>query len=462
MDAGIQATLRVNEVRLLGILFCGYLALSALKNLPFMFDWYKSHHGLFGGASVLGIWRPPILPVRWFPLFLLAFISSLLACAFWPNRIVEASALVLYFAIFPRITAFNLVHQKSSQIPLVLFILFVSSEFHDSLFYVPRPGAAVEGVQWPLVCIRLLLGVIYFGIGFEKILKSGWQWTRGQALRWYLLEHYLWGNFKLAVPLLRQARVLRVLSTTTVLIQLLAPLIVFGGWIPAIHGVAALGFHLSTQIFMGIYFLTFFGPAVISSAFSYPIARLAETYLTPQRLSESVQIATAAPMSSTGWQILLMLMIPVVQAYYHIINRHGFPFGPYQLFSYDLSEFKDVGVLMLELGNAAGEYRPWHPRDYYDARDVGTFGYDVKNRVARLSPQFESYFSARYWPIIRRESEDDGRSIRSIRLVSRTAAWRGDTPIGYDDYTIGLIHVNGHEIDAVEMVPRVRVRAYRF
>ena len=34
MDAGIQATLRVNEIRLLGILFCGYLAVSALKNLP--------------------------------------------------------------------------------------------------------------------------------------------------------------------------------------------------------------------------------------------------------------------------------------------------------------------------------------------------------------------------------------------------------------------------------------------
>lgn len=461
MDAGILPTLHVNEVRLLGILFYGYLALSVLKNLPFMFDWYKSHHGLFGGASVLGIWRPPMLTVRWFPPFLLAFVSSLLACAFWPSRIFEASALVLYFAIFPRITAFNLVHQKSSQIPLVLFILLLSSEFQSSLFYLQPPGAA-EGVHWPLVSIRLLLGVIYFGIGFEKIMKSGWVWTKGQALRWYLLEHYLWGGFKLAVPLLRQPRVLRVLSTTTVLIQLLAPLIVFGGWIPSIHGVAALGFHLSTQIFMGIYFLTFFGPAVISSAVSYPLARLAETYLTPQQLSGSVEIAAAAPMSSTGWQILLMLMIPVLQAYHHIINRHRFPFGPYQLFSYDLSEFKDVGVLMLELGNAAGEYRPWRPRDYYDVRDVGTFGYDVKNRVARLSPQFDSYFSARYWPIMRRESEDDGRSIRSIRLVSRIAAWRGDTPIGYDDYTTGLIHVNGHEIAAVEMTPRVHLRTYRF
>src|SRR6516162_11022106 len=140
MDAGIQATLRVNEIRLLGILFCGYLAVSALKNLPFMFDWYKSHHGLFGGTSVLGIWRPPTLPIRLFPLLLLAFISSVLAYVFWSNRIFGVSSLVLYFSIFPGITAFNLVHQKSSQIPLVLSILLLSSEFHSPLFYLQLPG----------------------------------------------------------------------------------------------------------------------------------------------------------------------------------------------------------------------------------------------------------------------------------------------------------------------------------
>jgi hypothetical protein len=95
-------------------------------------------------------------------------------------------------------------------------------------------------------------------------------------------------------------------------------------------------------------------------------------------------------------------------------------------------------------------------------RDVAAFGYNVKDRVSRLSPQFEIYFSMRYWPIIRRESEDDGRSIRSIRLVSRTPAWCGDTPIGYDDYTIGLIRVNDRQIGRIEMIPRVHLRTYRF
>src|SRR5215211_8429623 len=325
-------TLRVNEVRLLGILFCGYLALSVLKNLPFMFGWYKSHHGLFRGASVLGIWRPPTLPVRWLPLLLLAFVSSLLAYMFWSNRIFGVSAVALYFVIFPGITAFSLVHQKSSIIPLVLSILLLSSEYHSPLFYLQPPGEVVEQVQWPLVCIRLLLGVIYFGIGLDKLRNTGWGWTRGKALQWYLLEHYLWGGFKLAVPLLRHPRVLRVLSTTTVLMELLAPLIVFGGWIPAVHGVVALGFHLSTQVFMGIYFLTFFGPAVVSSAFSYPLALLVETLLIPGQLSESAQIAAGAPTRSAEWQVLLMFLIPLFQAYCHIINRHRFPFGPYRLF----------------------------------------------------------------------------------------------------------------------------------
>jgi hypothetical protein len=462
MDAGIHATLRVNEIRLLGIVFCGYLALSTLKNLPFMFKWYRSHHGLFGGVSVLGIWRPPTLDVRLFPLLLSAFISSLLAYASWTNRLFGISSLVLYFAIFPGITACNLVHQKSSLIPLVLSILLLSGEFHGPLFYLQPPGEVTDGVQWPLICIRLLLAAIYLAIGFDKMMKSGWGWTKGKALRWYLLEHYLWGGFALAVPLLRHPRALRLLSTATVLMQLLAPLIVLGGWIPAIHGVAAVGFHLSTQIFMGIYFLTFFGPALVSSAVSYPVARLAETYLTPAQLSDSVQIAAVAPVSSTIWQIPFMFMVPLVQVYCQVVNRHRFPFGPYRLFSYDLSEFKNLGVLLLELGNASGEYRPWHPLDYYDIRDVGAFGYDPMKRVSRLSPRFEAHFSMRYWPIIQRESEDDARSIRSIRLVSRTAAWDGDTPVGYDDYTIGLIRINGDQVGRVETTPRVHLRTHRF
>jgi hypothetical protein len=444
------------------MLFCGYLAVSVLVNLGAICAWYHSHRGLIAGTPVLGIWRLPQPPLWLLGALLFAIVASLLANLFTSSRVAGLASIALYLAIFPGLTAFHLVHQKSSQIPLVLSILVLSSEFHSPLIYVPSPGAATSEPQWPLICIRLLLGIIYLGIGVDKMRCAGWGWTRGRALRWYLLEHYLWGGFRFAVPLLRRPTTLRALSTTTVLMQLLAPIAVIGGWVPFVHGMTALGFHLSTQIFMGIYFLPMFGPALLSSALSYPLARLIEHSPLTAQWADTLQIGAGEPPSSAAWQVLLMLLIPACQAYSHIINRHVFPFGPYRLFSYDLSEFKHIGVLLLELGDANGEYRPWQPRDYYDVRDVASFGYNVKDRSCSLSPHFEQYFMLRYWPIIQREHRDGGKSIQSIRLLSRVSAWRDDTPMGYDDYVIGTVRLREGDVAGIETIAPVHLRQHRF
>jgi hypothetical protein len=140
-DAGIQL-LQVNETRLMGLLFCLYLAASVLQNFAFMRRSYSIHHGLWQVGYVLRLTlRPPAVPARIFPVLLLAFAASLIAYGLMAQRIWGLAALALYLLTIPSIRTMHLIHQKSNLCPIVLTILLISSEYHSPLFYVDRASS---------------------------------------------------------------------------------------------------------------------------------------------------------------------------------------------------------------------------------------------------------------------------------------------------------------------------------
>jgi hypothetical protein len=456
MTEAIDHLLRVNETRLMGGMFCAYLAVSVLKNLAFMRTTYTIHDGLWPVWFVVRRrLAAPRIPPPLLPGLLVLFAVLLLAYAYTASRVYGLAALVVYLVTFPSILDMHLVHQKSNNCAIVLAILLISSEYHSPLIYAQSAAASTA---WPLVCIRTLLAAIYVGTASHKLIKSGWKWTRGRALQWYLFEHYLWGDFKYAVPLMRRPLALRILSTITILTQLSAPVIIFGGWVPAMHGVFAFGFHISTQLFMGIYFLTFFGPAMVSSALSYPIAALAEAHLNLAGIADPL----ARLSESSPWQVALMALLPAIQIYSQFSWRIGFPFGPYTLFACDYSDFKNLAVLRLEVADVSGQYTPWQPYEYYDKRNLSHLGYDCDSRTIGLSPRFTARFKEFYWPLLQRETGRTQVELHSIRVVLRHAIWEGDIPAGYDDYMIATIDIDSDRAYELRDMSPVCLRSHRF
>ncbi len=460
----------VNETRLVGIMFCVYLAFSVVKNANDINVWYRSHYSVVKPTRVLGV---KFLTLKLSPRLLLLMMASfalfLLAYAYSGNRLFGVSALVIYFLVFPSITNFHLIHAKSSNCPIVLSILLISSENHSALFYAQGLGTENE-TEWGIFFMRLFLGLAYLETGIAKLIASGWKWTKGKALQWYLLEHYLWGGFRFAVPLMQSHPiVLRILSTVTMLIQLSAPIIVLGTWIPAIpivHGMFAFGFHVSTQIFMGIYFLPFFGPALVSSMLSYPVARIMEYCLDAGLVMGNTETIASGIAHSSAWQICFMAMIPAFQLLCSLTCRVRFPFVLYRLFSLDHSHRKDYGVLLLEFENAAGDVAPWRPLTYYDVRNLsyetvcdesietGDLSLEDRRRLTKLSPEFDEVFKTRIWKIMEKEEGDRLSSTRCIRVILRYANWDGEIPIGCDDYLVARIHMKNGKPGDIELVER--------
>lgn len=472
-EIGFQMV-HVNETRLIGIIFCSYLAFSTLKNMHCMHKWYESHHMVVKPDAFLGIGLFAVkLPPRLLPLMMCGFALSLLAYAYTADRLYGLLALLIYLWVFSNLTEFHLIHQKSSNCPIVLSILLLSEENHSVLFYLQDVGVENE-IEWSVVFIRIFLSMAYLETGIVKMIVAGWKWTKGKALQWHLLEHYLWGGFRYSIPLMQNIRILRIVSTITVLMQLTAPIIVLGGWFPFAHGVVAIGFHLSTQVFMGIYFLTFFGPAVVSSALSYPIATLLENYISVDYVTQNIGSVGPTLEHSTGFQILLMAIIPGFQLYCSLSSSWKFPFAPYRLFSGDFSDYKDFGVLLLEFEDENGEFEPWKPLTYYDLRDLGgltdynasdnlcNMSLEDRRCLTTLSPKFYKIFEKKYWPSIREEYSNSANSICSIRLNLRYPIWEGGSPIGYEDYVIGRIPIiNGMPCN-VELITRSHIRSHRF
>ncbi len=453
MEITVPGVLKLNELRFFSSVFSLYFAYSILRRLPELMRWYDSHRGLFPGLPILGVWKPAKLSPAMLAAALVLLAATLLVNALLPSRWLVVLALALFFLTFPVVTSFHLIgNTKSSLAPMALVITLLSNEAYSELFYLSggSESARVDG-GWPLVAIRLSIAFVYFGLGIEKLRSTGWRWASGRALRWYLVEHYAWGRFRPARLLVNRPAMLRLLSSVTLGMQLLAPLIVLGGWFPAVHGLVALGFHLSTQIFMGIYFLPFFGPIVLTSAVSYPFARLSESLLIADDLPASL-LGAGPPDVSAGWQIGLMFAFVLVQLFVQVKGGYKFPFMQYSLFSHDFSDFRRPGILLLEIGDREGNYQRWRPRHYYDVRDISHFGYDLEKRRTQLSSLLEATFRMQYWPMIQREMEDGGSGISSIRLIWRFPAWKDDELFRYDDFMIGRIPIVDGQAGDVELL----------
>ncbi len=226
--------------RLIVTLFCVCLFVTT-------FDWYLDFYNI----ENLAPFYKPILPYR---LLHLPLPGSSMLLALYGLMLFSALACVMNFRVrlfFP-----------------VMFILFI---YLQGIFYCfektdhgyvtftyvgfsllflvasPKKGQAVMG-KWPVVLGQVLVSLVYFQAGLEKLLVSGFTWASGETFQNYLLAHPTdWGLW------IAESDVLcAVLSCLTLLFQLTFPIVLFQPklkWYYLSYGIV---FHFGTTFLMGI------------------------------------------------------------------------------------------------------------------------------------------------------------------------------------------------------------------
>lgn len=117
---------------------------------------------------------------------------------------------------------------------------------------VPHSGE----YRWPLQFVLLLVVTMYGAAGVAKLTASGWDWALSDSMRLLLLRHHFThspptnlGVWIADFPLLCQ-----VLALSALVLELAAPLALFGKWLRRIvlPGLALL--QLSIWLLMGVFF----------------------------------------------------------------------------------------------------------------------------------------------------------------------------------------------------------------
>ena len=164
-------------------------------------------------------------------------------------------ALIAYFFYFNPIMSLAYIQRKTNLIPLVLLILLLSPGLSQPLTQ-PTP-------IWPLWLVKAALAQIYLSAGVQKLRRSGWQWSDGNSLQAYLVEHYLWGDTPAAWWLAQRLWLCRWISRLTLIFEVSFGLILVFPALTPLYVVGGLLFHLATGLTMRIHYLIYLGPVYL-------------------------------------------------------------------------------------------------------------------------------------------------------------------------------------------------------
>jgi hypothetical protein len=244
-----------NHTRMFLILFCLTLALQTLVNFRKQFRYFKtSPHRIYGKPiRLLGKFQLPALSD--FQFILLGFlfsISLLLAAINIFPRFFIFLALLSYFPYFNSIMSLSFIQRKTNLIPIVLFVLLFAPSINGTLDN--------NTPQFPIILIKIAIAQMYFSAGLQKLRRTGLRWCNGESLQAYLIDHYLWGDTKLALILAKRKNLCMILSMLLLSFELTFWIIIPLPQLTYFYVAAALSFHLGTRLSMRINYLKYLTP----------------------------------------------------------------------------------------------------------------------------------------------------------------------------------------------------------
>lgn len=120
-----------------------------------------------------------------------------------------------------------------------------------------RSAPAPSGhYRWPVRFITLLVVTMYAAAGCSKLMNSGWDWAFSDSFQRLLLRHHFTHRppTKLGVWLADHAALCQALALGALLIELGAPLALFGRWLHRVFISALFTLQVSIYVLLGVRF----------------------------------------------------------------------------------------------------------------------------------------------------------------------------------------------------------------
>lgn len=324
--------------------YCGWMVVQLVVRFKHIQAYFKAIGGqkeLDSKPLLLGVFRPfkfSTSQFRALHVMLIVTLVLVLANIFPAACLALASVLSLLF--FQQIWNLSYVHSKANFVPIILFLLSLSSEgIHPS-----------SESTWPLDVIKVLLVIVYFSAGISKIRICGLRWASGEPLRAYLVEHYLYSDTALAMKFARYPLLCRLASTGALCFELSAPILVF---VPKLHFYfVAIGitFHFLNYFLMKIDFFSFFMAAYLC--------------FIPDLMSSSSHFKLLVPTPGPAFVGYIIILISALCAF---TGRYAWPFQPFAYYS-RWASLKALSVYRLAVSHDGEEWAWWQPIDSYQSK----------------------------------------------------------------------------------------------
>jgi hypothetical protein len=241
-----------NHIRLFMMLYCTALGIQMLLNFRAQLRFFATQPSDVRATRILGKVPLPKLSVQAFTVVGLCLCVSLfLASSGFQPRFFLSLSLIGYFLYFGQIRNLAYIRRKTNILPFVLLILVVSPALSDALNHATP--------IWPIFLIKGVTASVYFSSGYQKLRNTGWRWANGKPLQVYLLDHYLWGDMKVALILAERLWLCRLLSIITLSFELTFWMILLFPGLTYLYVVVGIGFHIMTELAMRIQYLKYFG-----------------------------------------------------------------------------------------------------------------------------------------------------------------------------------------------------------
>ena len=248
----------LNRTRVFLILFCIVLAVQLLLAFPQQLRYFRTEPARIYGAParLLGRFALPSLTALQFAWLGGVMVASLLAAALnFAPRICLLVALLCYFLYFNPIMSLAYIQRKTNLVPIALLVLI----------FGPAISAPLKEATplWPLSLIKITVALMYFSAGVQKLRRCGLRWCDGRTLQAYLVDHYLWGDTRLALKLAHQLRLCSFLSSMILFFELTFWVVLMLPQLTVVYVVAGIAFHIGTALTMRINYLKYLSPIYV-------------------------------------------------------------------------------------------------------------------------------------------------------------------------------------------------------
>ena len=237
------------------MLFCSSLAFQIAVNFNVQLHFFKTDPvQIYGNPQkLLGFFQLPALNTNQFLMVGIALVMSLcLAVVGILPVLMLVIALACNLLYFSSIQPLAFIQRKTNLTAIVLLILIFSTSF--------KPFLATQHTNWTMLLVKIAISQLYLSSGFQKLVHSGLKWAKGDYIKAYLVDHYLWGDRRMALIIARNPMLCSIISSTTLIFELTFWLIIICPSLTAIYVSLAFIFHLGTLLTMRINYIKYLIP----------------------------------------------------------------------------------------------------------------------------------------------------------------------------------------------------------